>query len=280
MHFAKTSALIAALVSVASAQQEWGSFAGEVDTIKHVSGETYALTSDLTVSLNEGWTLVDLVGRSDGQISNKTIVYNSADSKYYGKIAYTNTATVDNSTTVCFPSVPIRISLNEKVDDTTTGRLIDGNFYIGCIDKSRISGESSASSGTATATDASASATDASASASATDASVTTEASASASASATDASAATTAASAPVSGTATGSAEVTATDLSSRTLSTSYVATSASSTGVAVVHPTSGTNQTNTTTSSGLEQVNSGVVNSAFSAVSLGMMVVAFVALA
>lgn len=271
MHFAKTSALIAALVSVASAQQEWGSFAGEVDTIKRVSGETYALTSDLAVSLNEGWTLVDLVGRSDGQISNKTIVYNSADSKYYGKIAYTNTATVDNSTTVCFPSVPIRISLNEKVDDTTTGRLIDGNFYIGCIDKSRISGESSASSGTA-------SATDASASASATDSSVTTEVSASASA--TDASAATTAASAPVSGTATGSAEATATELSSKTLSTSYVATSASSTGVAVVHPTSGTNQTNTTTSSGLEQVNSGVVNSAFSAVSLGMMVVAFVALA
>lgn len=137
MIFPKSYLLTSLLASVAAAQ-EWGNFSGQVDSVEYVSDGLYALTSDITVSLAEGWSFVDIVGRNEGQISSKSIVFNSADSKYYGKLAYTNTATSDTQEEVCFPSVPIRISLNQEVDGSTSGRLINGNMYIGCVDKSRI----------------------------------------------------------------------------------------------------------------------------------------------
>lgn len=134
----ESTVLLALFANYANAQ-EWGNFSGEVDTVKYVSANLYELTSDISVHLANGWSFVDIVGRTDGQISNKSIVYNSADSTYYGKIAYTNPSTSDTESEVCFPSVPIRISLNSEQDGSTSGRLVNGNFYIGCIDKSRIS---------------------------------------------------------------------------------------------------------------------------------------------
>ncbi|KAF5093106.1 hypothetical protein D0Z00_004246 [Geotrichum galactomycetum] len=159
MIFPKSYLLTSLLASVATAQ-EWGNFSGQVDSVKYVSEGLYALTSDITVSLAEGWSFVDIIGRNEGQISNKSIVYNSVDSKYYGKLAYTNNVTSDTSDQVCFPSVPIRISLNQEVDGSTSGRLINGNMYIGCIEKSRIASHStSTASSTSDATSKAVSAT-------------------------------------------------------------------------------------------------------------------------
>jgi hypothetical protein len=159
MIFPKSYLLTSLLASVATAQ-EWGNFSGQVDSVKYVSEGLYALASDITVSLAEGWSFVDIIGRNEGQISNRSIVFNSADSKYYGKLAYTNTATSDTSEEVCFPSVPIRISLNQEVDGSISGRLINGNMYIGCIEKSRIANHpTSTASSTSDATSKAASAT-------------------------------------------------------------------------------------------------------------------------
>lgn len=149
MQFAKNSAWLMALAFGAVNGQEWGSFSGEVATIDSLIGNDFALTSNLVVSLNEGWSLVDIVGRRDGQIANKSIIYNTADSKYYSTIAYTNTATSQNDSVVCFPPVPIRISLNQNSSGTEEGHQIDGSFAIGCIDKSRLGGASSSASSTA-----------------------------------------------------------------------------------------------------------------------------------
>ncbi|KAF5095425.1 hypothetical protein D0Z03_001841 [Geotrichum reessii] len=132
------SYLVASLLASLAKAQEWGNFSGQVDSVEYVSENVYSLTSDITVSLAEGWSFVDLIGRNEGQISNKTIVYNSADAKYYGKLAFIDTATSDTADEVCFPSVPIRISLNQQTDGSTSGRLINGNIFIGCIGKSRI----------------------------------------------------------------------------------------------------------------------------------------------
>lgn len=152
MQFFKNSAL--ALMAMASAvvAQEWGNFTGEVTSIEHLIGKDYSLTSSLVISLNQSWSLVDIVGRRDGQISNKSIIYNTADSKYYATIAYTNTATSEDDNQLCFPAVPIRISLNEDADGTQQGRLIDGSFYIGCVDKSRVINAASSTSATTAGT--------------------------------------------------------------------------------------------------------------------------------
>lgn len=145
MQFFKSASIAFAIASTASAL-DWGNFSGEVTSINFLIGNDYSLTSDLVVSLNSSWSLVDIVGRRDNQIGNKTVVYNTADDKYYATINYTNTATSQNDSDLCFPAVPIRISLNEVSGDSTTGHLIDGSFYIGCIAKSRVANEESSSS--------------------------------------------------------------------------------------------------------------------------------------
>lgn len=144
------SYLFASLLASLAKAQEWGNFSGEVDTVEYVSENLFSLTSDITIALAEGWSFVDLVGRNEGQISNKTIVYNAADSKYYGKLAFTNTATSNTAEEICFPSVPIRISLNQQTDGSTSGRLINGNMFIGCIGKSRIESYPTASTSSTT----------------------------------------------------------------------------------------------------------------------------------
>jgi hypothetical protein len=123
-----------------AAAQDWGSFSGQVATIEHLIANDYSLTSDLTIALNSSWSLVDIVGRREGQIANKSIIFNTADKKYYAKIAYINTATNQTDTLLCFPAVPIRISLNQESDDGAQLRLIDGSFDIGCIEKTRVEG--------------------------------------------------------------------------------------------------------------------------------------------
>lgn len=120
------------------AAQSWGNFSGQVSSIEYLIGNDYSLTSDLVISLNESWSLVDIIGRRDGQIGSKSVVFNTADNKYYAKIAYTNTATSQNDTELCFPSVPIRISLNQNNNGTTQLRLVDGSFDIGCVEKTRV----------------------------------------------------------------------------------------------------------------------------------------------
>lgn len=129
-----TSTTLSGLV----AAQSWGNFSGQVSSIEYLIGNDYSLTSDLVISLNESWSLIDIAGRRDGQIGNKSVVFNTADNKYYAKIAYTNTATSQNDTELCFPSVPIRISLNQDNNGTTQLRLIDGSFDIGCVEKTRV----------------------------------------------------------------------------------------------------------------------------------------------
>ncbi|KAF5097302.1 hypothetical protein D0Z00_002443 [Geotrichum galactomycetum] len=123
-----------------AAAQDWGRFDGQVDTIEYLIGNDYSLTSDLTIALNSSWSLVDIIGRREGQIANKSIIFNTADNKYYAKIAYTNTATSQTDNSLCFPAVPIRISLNQEKDGEVQLRLIDGSFDIGCLEKTRVEG--------------------------------------------------------------------------------------------------------------------------------------------
>lgn len=141
MQFSKSLLFTSSVLSAGlAAAQDWGRFSGQVATIEHLIGNDYSLTSDLTVALNSSWALVDIVGRREGQIANKSIIFNTADNKYYAKIAYTNTATSQTDNSLCFPAVPIRISLNQDNGDGVQLRLIDGSFDIGCIEKSRVEG--------------------------------------------------------------------------------------------------------------------------------------------
>lgn len=144
-------AALASFSSLAAAAEEWGSFSGQVTDVARASSTEFSLVSDLTISLNSGWSLADLAGRTEGQIENKTIAFNTADGKYYARIGYTATPTNVTDTQICFEPVPIRISLNEEVNGAAQGRLVDGYFFIGCIDKSKILGYETAAASSAVA---------------------------------------------------------------------------------------------------------------------------------
>lgn len=149
-----TTTLLAAAASfagVARADEEWGSFTGEVVSVEYIFSKDYNLVSELTISLNSGWSLADLEGRNSGQIISKTLAYNTADSKYYSKINYTAVAVNDTSDSVCFEPVPIRISLNQEVSGGKQGRLVDGYFFIGCVLKTKIENYSAATASTSAA---------------------------------------------------------------------------------------------------------------------------------
>lgn len=120
------------------AAEEWGSFSGEVTNIDYIFAKDYSLISELVITLNPGWSLADLEGKTAGQITNKTIAFNTADSKYYAKIGYTATSVNNTEDAVCFEPVPIRIALNEEKDGAKQGRLVDGYFFVGCVPISKI----------------------------------------------------------------------------------------------------------------------------------------------
>lgn len=141
MHFLKVSTLVASIASVASAES-WGTFSGQVKAVERLSGDDYALVSELTIKLNDGWSFNSLNGRTEGQISNQSIVFSEANKNYVGEIGYTNTASNDTETAVCFPAVPIQIQLDQESGE----KNINGNFNIGCIDKSEIKNYNSAAS--------------------------------------------------------------------------------------------------------------------------------------
>lgn len=133
-----TLAAMASLTGLARADDNWGSFTGQVSSVQYIFDKDYSFVSELVIALNQNWTLANLQGRTNGQIANKTIAFNTADSKYYAKIGYTTTANNETSSQICFDPVPITISLNEKVNDSEQGRIVNGFFFIGCIDKSSI----------------------------------------------------------------------------------------------------------------------------------------------
>lgn len=133
-------AAVASLSSFVHADESWGSFTGQVTAIDYIFDKDYSLLSELIIALNQNWTLADLQGRTNGQIANKTIAYNTVDSKYYAKIGYSATAINVTDTQVCFEPVPIQISLNENVNNVQQGRIVNGFFFIGCVDKSTIIG--------------------------------------------------------------------------------------------------------------------------------------------
>lgn len=131
------SAALAVFGMVAAVNaQDWGNITGQVSSIDYLIGNDYSLTSTLVLTLNSSYSLVDLQGRREGQIVNKTVIFNTVDSKYYAIVSYTNTAINQTETEICFPPVPIRVTL--KSNNNQPNRIVDGNFFIGCVEKAGV----------------------------------------------------------------------------------------------------------------------------------------------